>query len=105
MPEWELFYSPLSRSDLDDIYDYIAFELENSTAAHETISAILDCVEKLEDFPFIGSIVERLPLISDEYRFLGVRNYSIFYRLSKPRIFIDRILYCKREYNTLLGLQ
>lgn len=105
MPEWELFYSPLSRNDLDDIYDYIAFELENITAANETIAAILDCAEKLENFPFIGSIVDGLPFVSDEYRFLSVRNYLIFYRLSKPRIFIDRILYCKREYHTLLGLQ
>ena len=105
MPEWELFYSPLSRSDLDDIYDYIATELENVTAAQDTITAILDGAEKLEEFPFIGSVVEGLPFVSDEYRFLGVRNYLIFYRLTKPRIFIDRILYCKREYHTLLGLQ
>ena len=42
MPEWELFYSPLSRSDLDEIYDYIATELENATAAQDTITAILD---------------------------------------------------------------
>ena len=105
MPEWELFYSPLSCSDLDDIYDYIATELENVTAAQDTIKAILDGAEKLEEFPCIGSIVEGLPFVSDEYRFLGVRNYLIFYRLSKQRIFIDRILYCKREYYTLLGLQ
>ena len=105
MPEWELFYSPLSRNDLDDIYEYIASELENPSAAHETITAILDCAEKLENFPFIGSIAEGLPFASDEYRFLSVRNYLIFYRLSKPRIFIDRILYCKREYHSLLGLQ
>lgn len=105
MSEWELFYSPLSRNDLDDIYEYIASELENPNAAHETITAILDCAEQLEDFPFIGSIVEGLPFASDEYRFLSVRNYLIFYRLSKPRIFIDRILYCKREYHSLLGLQ
>ena len=105
MPEWELFYSPLSRSDLDDIYNYIATELKNVTAAQDTITAILDGAEKLEEFPFIGSVVEGLPFVSDEYRFLVVRNYLIFYRLTKPRIFIDRILYCKREYHTLLGLQ
>lgn len=36
MPEWELFYSPLSRNDLDDIYDYIAFELEYSIVSENT---------------------------------------------------------------------
>ena len=105
MPKRRLFYSPLSQRDLDDIFDYIANELENQLAASETIAAILDRAEELELFPFIGSIVEGLPFASDEYRFLGVKNYLIFYRVTETEIFIDRILYAKREYHTLLNLQ
>ena len=105
MSERQLFYSPLSRRDLDDIFDYITNELENPSAAKDTVVAILDRAEDLESFPFTGSIVEGLPFTSDEYRFLGIKNYLIFYRVTEAEIFIDRILYAKREYHTLLNLQ
>ncbi len=36
-----LVYSPLSRCDLDEIFDYISCELENPAAAHETVNAII----------------------------------------------------------------
>ena len=105
MAELEIFYSPLARHDLDEIFDYIAYELENPSAAAETINAILDAAESLEGFPFVGSPVKGLPFSADEYRFLGVQNYLIFYRVADTRIFIDRILYKRRDDLPLLGLQ
>jgi plasmid stabilization system protein ParE len=105
MSDRRLFYSPLARRDLDEIFEYISCELENPAAASGTVNAILDQTEKLEDFPFIGSIVQGLPFAADTYRFLGVRNYLVFYRVSESEIFVDRILYAKREYRTLLNLQ
>lgn len=105
MPERTLFYSPLAKQDLDEIFDYIAYELENPSSASETVNAILDAAESLEGFPFIGSPVKGLPFSTDEYRFLGARNYLIFYRVTDSRIFIDRILYNRRDYLPLLGLQ
>ena len=105
MAEMTILYSPLARQDLDDIFDYIAFKLENPSSAAETVNAILDAAESLEDFPFVGSPVKGLPFSSDEYRFLSARNYLIFYRVADTRIFIDRILYKRRDYLPLLGLQ
>ena len=104
MPNRILVYSPLSRRDLDEIFDYISRELENQVAAHETVNAILDGTESLEGFPFVGSLVEGIPFLNEEYRFLTVRNYLIFYRVTDTQIFVDRILYKKRDYGQLLGL-
>lgn len=105
MSERRLHYSPLSLRDLDEIFDYIANELRNPSAAKTTIEDILDGAEELEEFPFIGSIVDDLPFAADEYRFLGVRNYLVFYRVSASDVFADRVLYAKREYRSLLRLQ
>ena len=105
MAELAIFYSPLARRDLDEIFDYIAYELENPSAAAETVNAVLDAAESLEGFPYIGSPVKGLPFSADEYRFLGARNYLIFYRVSDTRIFIDRILYKRRDYLPLLDHQ
>ena len=100
-----LFYSPLAQRDLDEIFDYIARELENPASAAATVNAILDAAESLESFPFVGSIVRGLPFAMDEYRFVGARNYLVFYRVTESRIFVDRILYKRRDYIPLLGLQ
>lgn len=105
MADRVLFYSPLSKRDIDEIFDYIALELENQSSAADTVNAILNAAESLEDFPFIGSPVKGLPFTSDEYRFIGVRNYLVFYRVTETRIFVDRILYKRRDYIPLLGLQ
>ena len=105
MSERTLFYSPLALRDLDNIFDYIANELMNPVSAAETVNAILEGTDQLEDFPFVGSIVEGLPFMTDEYRFIGIRNYLVFYRITDMRIFIDRVLYKRRDYLPLLGFQ
>ena len=105
MADHAIVYSPLARRDLEEIQDYISFELKNPVAARNTVSAILDETENLEDFPLIGTPVDGLPFMVDEYRFLAVRNYLVFYRVTEGCVFVDRILYKRRDYLPLLGLQ
>lgn len=105
MPNRDLLYSPLAQRDLDEIFDYIATELENPSSAAGTVNAILDAAESLVDFPYTGSPVRGLPFAAEEYRFTNTRNYLIFYRVTDACIFVDRILYKRRDYIPLLGLQ
>ena len=105
MPDRALLYSPLAQRDLDEIFDYIATELENPSSAAGTVNAILDAAESLVGFPYTGSPVRGLPFTAEEYRFSSTRNYLIFYRVTDACIFVDRILYKRRDYIPLLGLQ
>lgn len=105
MADRVLLYSPMAQQDLEGVFDYISNSLRNPAAARNVISDILDGAEKLESFPFIGSLVEGLPERIGEYRVLGIRNYLIFYRVSDTSIFVDRVLYKRRDYLPLLGLQ
>lgn len=104
MSDRTLVYSPLARKDLARIRDYISNDLQNPLAAINTIEAILGAVEELEQFPHVGRPVERVPFVGDEYRCLPVRNYLVFYRVSDTSVFVDRILYKRRDYMRLLGL-
>jgi plasmid stabilization system protein ParE len=105
MPDRALLYSPLAQRDLDEIFDYIATELENPSSAAGTVNAILDAAESLVGSPYTGSPVRGLPFTAEEYRFTNTRNYLIFYRVTETCIFVDRILYKRRDYIPLLGLQ
>ena len=78
MPNRDLLYSPLAQRDLDEIFDYIATELENPSSAAGTVNAILDAAESLVGFPYTGSPVRGLPFTAEEYRFTNTRNYRIF---------------------------
>ena len=105
MPDCAVFYSPLSRRDLDEIYDYIAVDLANPASAAGIVADILNAADGLASFPAVGGIVGNVPFLMDEYRFLPVHNYMVFYRWTGSQVFIDRILYKKRDYARLLGLQ
>ena len=105
MAERTLLYSPMAQQELDGIFDYVSRSLHNPEAARKIISDILDGVEKLETFPFFGSVVEGMSEHIGEYRVAGIRNYLVFYRVSDTSIFVDRVLYKRRDYLPLLGLQ
>ncbi len=89
----KIHYSPKSLSDLDEIFDYIAFELKDIIAADNTVNNIIDSINILKQFAESGSI---LCLPTGEvtiYRYVISGNYLSFYHLSENEIFIDRIIY------------
>ena len=62
----KIHYSPESRRDLDDIWDYIVSELQNHSAAERVLNRIMDAVDHLEDFAKSTSILveeKKLPFI------------------------------------------
>ena len=87
-----IHYSAESRRDLDDIWDYIVSELQNRVAAERVVDRILDAVERLKDFAEMGG----------DYRFLVSGNYMVFYRVNGRDVFIDRVLYGRRDYLRVL---
>lgn len=98
----KLCYSPDAVHDLDEIYDYIRNELQNPAAAHRAVSNILDTVEKLRDFPKLGASLSSITGIESDYRYLVCDSYIAFYRIDYENVFIDRIMYAKRDYIRVL---
>ena len=94
-------YSPLALKDLDEIWDYISNELLNPAAANDTINGILDNVEKIKEQPESGSPLYFGDIFSG-YRFVIFKNYLAFYRISGTEIYIDRVLYAKRDFMKIL---
>ena len=96
----KIVFSPKAKNDLTEIGDYIAFQLHNKSAARNIITKIRNSVYVLKDFPESGT---PLTYFDVTYRYLVCGSYMIFYHLS-DNIFIDRILYGRRDYlNILFG--
>ncbi len=90
----KLHYSPEALRDLDEIFS----ELENPSAAENIINTILEAVDKLQDFSMLGSLLSSVTELESDYRFLVCGNYLVFYRVVGSNVYIDRVLYGRRDY-------
>lgn len=98
----KIHYSPESRRDLDDIGDYIVSELQNRSAAERVIDCIIDAVDPLKNFAEMGAPLSSIAEIGTDYRFLVSGNYMVFYRVQGSDVYIDRVLYGRSDYMSVL---
>lgn len=93
MKQYKIKITDLAEMDLERAGDYIAYELENPTAAVNTVRGIRKQINLLTNFP------ERNELDEDELLSeLGVRQdyykkYKIYYVIEEDTIYIVRILH------------
>ena len=97
-----IHYTPESRRDLDDIWNYITLELQNRFAAANVVDRIMDTVDQLKYHALIGTPLSSIADVDGDYRFLVSGNYMVFYRASGNDIYIDRVLYGRRDYLRIL---
>lgn len=97
-----IHYSPMSLKDLDEIWEYISNELMNPSAAENTISGILNSLDSLEEFPETGSKLVFDNGLDSGYRFVIYKNYIAFYHLQNGFVYVDRVIYRKRDYMKIL---
>jgi len=95
-------YSAVAIRDLEQIGDYIAGNLKNPAAALNTVRKIQNAIDNLADFPNIGTPLSPVSEECADYRFLICGNYLVFYRPQTAEVYIDRILYSKRDYLSIL---
>jgi addiction module RelE/StbE family toxin len=95
-------YSKLARNDLKDIKKYISNELSNPTAAQRVINNIAKRIRGLTQFPLMGAPLNVGDEAYADLRILVCGNYLAFYRPQGETIFIDRILYGRRDYLAIL---
>ena len=98
----KIIYSGAAIKDLEQIGDYIAQQLKSPQAALNTVNRIQDSIDKLDYFPLIGAPVASIIKIDTDYRFLVCGNYLAFYHQLENDVMIDRILYSRRDYLTIL---
>ena len=98
----KIHYSSESRRDLDDIWDYIVSVLQNRSAAERVIDRIMDAVDPLKNFAEMGTPLSSIADIGTDYRFLVSGNYMVFYRVQDNDVYIDRVLYGRSDYMSVL---
>ena len=102
MGKYTLRYLPLAKQDLSEIVNYIQNNLENPIAAENTLSkieaAILERLESPESFAVWQSKKQR----PYPYRRINVGNYTVWYVVIDHIMEVRRILYSRRDEETLI---
>ena len=93
MKQYKIQITDKALSDMEEIYNYIAEQLQSPEAAMGQYNRIADAIETLDTFP------ERVKLMeTEEERVLGLRqmpvdNFSVFFHIREERVIITNVLY------------
>ena len=98
----DLHLSEEAQNDLIEIKTYIEEELLNPSAAMATVSRITKSLRILQNHAQIGTPLSSKMDTESDYRFIVSGNYISFYRVYGSEVYIDRILYARRDYMRVL---
>ena len=93
MKHYKILITDRALSDMEEIYNYIANQLQAPEAAIGQYNRIAYAIETLDTFP------ERVKLMESEEEFaLGLRqmpvdNYSVFFHIREDQVIVTNILY------------
>ncbi|MCL2655781.1 MAG: type II toxin-antitoxin system RelE/ParE family toxin [Coriobacteriia bacterium] len=94
--------SPRAQDDLVATKTYIEHDLCSPRAALTVIAQITKRLRELRKFPDLGASLDSFIDIHTDYRFLVCDSYTVFYRHVGEEVFVDRILYGKRDFMKIL---
>ena len=97
-----LHLSEEAQNDLLEIKAYIEEELLNPSAALATVNRITKSLRILQNHAQAGAPLSSIADIESDYRFIVSGNYISFYRAYGREVYIDRILYARRDYMRIL---
>lgn len=94
---------PLAIEDLQEIYNYIAFELQSVINAENQLSRLQDEIQKLDFMPESFKLYEKEPWKSRGLRFFSVDNYIVFYVINNnaKEVNVLRVLYGRIDFSKI----
>lgn len=100
MEKYKVKIFPIAQNDLMEMVDYI------NTLSLQAALAHYDFV--VHQIGTLATLPERYPLCRDTqlrlrgYRAMPAKNYAVFYVVKRDTVEIRRILYTRRQYESLL---
>lgn len=105
MNKWDVVYSAEARTDLKNIYEYIAFQLTEKQTAKNQTNRIMDAIESLNEMPMRFALYDAEPWNRLGLRKLPVDNFIVFYLPDENTrtVNVVRIMYGGRDINKQLN--
>ena len=98
---WTVEISNAAYEDLRSIHAYIALELRSPDNARNVLRRILAEIATLDQMPNRFRFYPREPLASQGVRVMDVGNYCVYYLAKDDVVSIARILYFRRDTDSI----
>ena len=102
MKQYKVEITKEALQDMEDIYNYIAFELLAPENAMGQYNRIADEILKLDAFPERFRILDSEPEKRMELRRMLVDNYSVFYTIREDKVIVTDDLYTASDIESRL---
>ena len=101
--EYKVFLSSLATKDLQNIYNYIAFEKQSIINAKKLINKLKKEIADLSFMPNSYRLYNKEPFTNENVRCVPVNKYLIFYQTndSDKTVSIVRVMYGKMDLSKL----
>ena len=94
---------PSAIEDLQEIYNYIVYELKSVINAENQLNRLQDEISRLDFMPESFRLYEKEPWRSRGLRFFSVDNYIVFYIVDNENVEVNvmRVLYGKMDFSKI----
>jgi len=93
MKQYRIQITYKALSDMEEIYNYIAEQLQAPEAAMGQYNRIADAIDTLDTFPERVKLMETEEECALGLRQMPVDNYSVFFHIREERVIITNVLY------------
>lgn len=104
MDTFEIFLSPTAQKDLNDIQEYISFELLSPRLGKRYVLSILEEIKKLTYLAESYAVISEEPWSSYGIRKRLAKKFFIYYycKTNSNSVHILRVVYAKRDQKRIL---
>lgn len=102
MKQYTVQITDKALADMEEIYNYIAIQLQAPENAMGQYNRIAEAIEGLNIFPEKIKLMESEPERMMGLRQLPVDNYSVFYVIQDMKVIVTRVLYSAMDMSKRL---
>ena len=102
MKQYAVQITDRALADMEEIYTYIAEQLQAPENAMGQYNRIAEAIQKLNVFPERVRIMESEPENKMGLRQLPVNNFSVFYVIKEDRVIVTKVLYSASDISRRL---
>ncbi len=103
MKQYKVQITDKALADMEEIYNYIAIQIQAPENAMEQYNRIAEAIEGLNVFPERVRLMESEPERTMGLRQLVVDNYSAFYVIEDEKVIVTRVLYSASNIEKILS--
>lgn len=102
MQEYIIQITNRALRDMEEIYNYIAYQLQSPDIAKKQFNRIAEAIENLKVFPKRLKVLKLDKEQTMKLRQLIVDNYSVFYVIKEDKVIVVRVLYSSSDISKRL---